>query len=56
MVVGAVRKLLLVVLGAVIVLQFDRWLESKRAQLTPNALTGKLLDSVNDRLERRRSR
>jgi len=51
-----VKRLLWVVLGAVGVLQIDRWLRRKRDQLTPNAMTGTLLDKVNERLEANRAR
>ena len=51
-----VKRLLWVVLGAVGVLQLDRWLRRKRDKLTPNAMTGTLLDKVNERLEANRAR
>ncbi|MBA2312475.1 MAG: hypothetical protein H0V97_06705 [Actinobacteria bacterium] len=51
-----VKRLLWVVLGVVGVLQIDRWLRRKRDQLTPNAMTGTLLDKVNERLEANRAR
>ena len=50
------RRLFWIVLGAVGALQADRWLRQKRSQLTPNALTGTLLDKVNQRLENNRTR
>jgi hypothetical protein len=34
----------------------DRWLRQKRAQLTPNAITGTVLDKINQRLEQNRAR
>jgi hypothetical protein len=50
------RRLLWIVLGAVGALQMDRWLRQKRAQFTPNALTGTVLDKINQRLEDNRAR
>jgi hypothetical protein len=48
-----IRRLLSVLLGAAIAIEADRWWERRRAHYTPNALTGRLLDTVNRRLERR---
>lgn len=45
------KRLFWVALGAAGALQVDRWLREKRASLTPNALTGSVLDKVNQRLE-----
>jgi len=50
------RRLLWIVLGAVGALQADRWLRQKRSQLTPNAITGTMLDKINQRLENNRAR
>ena len=49
-----IRALLLVLLGAVIALQVDRWLKEQRERLKPSRLTGTLLDKTNERLERNR--
>jgi hypothetical protein len=51
-----IRRLLSIVLGAALVLQFERWWETRRARYSPNALTGSLLDKVNTRLERKQGR
>ena len=45
-----------VALGAAGALQADRWLERRKAKFTPHAITGTMLDKVNDRLEKNRSR
>ena len=50
------RRLFWIVLGAVGALQADRWLRQKRSQLTPNAITGTMLDKINQRLEDNRAR
>jgi hypothetical protein len=50
------KKLLSVMVGAAAALQFDRWWSRRRAQLTPNALTGSLLDKINRRLETNRAK
>ena len=46
-----IKRLLLVALGAAAALQVDRWLQSKRAQWSPSAVTGSVLDKINQRLE-----
>jgi hypothetical protein len=51
-----IKKLFGVVVGAAAALQFDRWWSRRRTQLTPNALTGSLLDKINRRLESNQSR
>jgi hypothetical protein len=48
------KTLFWIAVGAAGALQADRWLRSKRAQLTPNAMTGTLLDKLNARLESKR--
>lgn len=48
------RRLFWIALGAAGALQADRWLREKRARLTPNAVTGTMLDKLNERLEARR--
>ncbi|CAN5534838.1 hypothetical protein BH20ACT21_BH20ACT21_16230 [soil metagenome] len=50
------RRLFWIVLGAMGALQADRWLRQKRSQLTPNAITGTMLDKINQRLESNRAR
>ena len=49
-----IRRLFWIALGAAAALQLDRWLEARKARFTPNALTGSLLDKVNQRLEAKR--
>jgi hypothetical protein len=46
------KRLIWIALGVVFALEFERWLEARRAQLTPNAITGRMLDGINRRLER----
>jgi hypothetical protein len=48
------KTLLTVLAGAAAVLQIQRWWQRRREQMAPNAVTGRLLDRVNDRLESRR--
>ena len=50
------KRLFWIVLEAVGALQADRWLRQKRSQLTPNAITGTMLDKINQRLENNRAR
>ncbi|MDQ3660991.1 MAG: hypothetical protein M3454_08055 [Actinomycetota bacterium] len=50
------KRLFWIVLGAMGALQADRWLRQKRSQLTPNAITGTMLDKINQRLESNRAR
>ena len=49
-----IKRLLLVALGAAGALQLDRWLEQKRAKFSPSAVTGSMLDKINQRLEAKR--
>ena len=49
------RRLFWIVVGAVGALQADKWLREQRYRFTPNAITGTVLDKVNDRLERNRA-
>jgi hypothetical protein len=49
-----IKRLLAVFAGAAVALQLDRWWNKRRARFTPNALTGSLLDKVNERLEQSR--
>ncbi len=46
-----IKRLLLVALGAAGALQLDRWMQQKRAKLRPSAMTGSVLDKINQRLE-----
>jgi hypothetical protein len=46
-----IRRFLGIALGAALALQLDRWWDARKARFTPNALTGSLLDKVNQRLE-----
>lgn len=50
------KPLFWVAVGAAGALQADRWLEERKARFTPHAITGTMLDKVNDRLEKSRSR
>lgn len=51
-----VKSLFWAAVGAGAILQADRWLQKRKAQFSPNALTGRLLDTVNNRLEQSRTR
>jgi hypothetical protein len=51
-----IKRLLAVLLGAAVILQIDKWWGERKARFTPNALTGSLLDKVNERLEEGRRR
>ena len=46
-----IKRLLLVAVGMAGALQLDRWLQRKRAKWSPNAVTGSMLDKINQRLE-----
>ena len=46
-----IKSVLWVAVGAAGALQVDRWLQQRRASFTPKAVTGKMLDKLNDRLE-----
>ena len=50
-----IRRLFWIAVGAAGVLQLDRWLEQKRAKLSAHAVTGTLLDKLNQRLEAKNS-
>ncbi|MGH2786865.1 MAG: hypothetical protein ACRDJV_03015 [Actinomycetota bacterium] len=50
-----IKRLLSVAFGAALALELQRWWESRRARLSPGALTGSLLDKVNSQLEARRA-
>ena len=49
-----IKSVLWVAVGAAGALQVDRWLEKRRASFTPKAVTGKVLDKLNQRLEESR--
>ncbi len=49
-----IKRLLLIALGAAAALQLERTLERMRLRLSPNAVTGTLLDKLNRRLESER--
>ena len=46
-----IKRLFWVAVGAAGALQVDRWLQQKRAKLSPSAMTGSMLDKINQRLE-----
>ncbi len=50
-----IKRLLLVVAGAVGAIEASRWFDRVRDRYRPSAVTGTLLDKVNDRLEASRS-
>jgi hypothetical protein len=45
------KRLFWVAVGAALALEADRFFREQRARFTPNALTGALLDKLNERLE-----
>jgi hypothetical protein len=49
-----IKRLLALVLGAVLTLELDRWWARRRARYSPGHLTTSFLDKVNNRLEARR--
>jgi hypothetical protein len=49
-----IKRLFWIALGAAGALQLDKWLEQKRAKLSPHAVTGSMLDKINERLEAKR--
>ena len=49
-----IKRLFLVALGAAGALQLDRWMQQKRAKFSPHAVTGSMLDKINERLEAKR--
>jgi hypothetical protein len=49
-----IKAFLWVIVGIVVALQVERWLGGLRSRLSPSAVTGGLLDRVNERLERDR--
>lgn len=51
-----IKGLFWIAVGAAGALQADKWLEKRKAQFSPNAVTGRLLDTANSRLEQSRAR
>ena len=51
-----IKRVLLVLLGAVGALEAARWSERLKNRYRPSAVTGTLLDMLNARLEANRSR
>ena len=49
------KRLLWMAVGAAGALQAERWVRAQRARLTPDAMTGTVLDKVNQRLEAKRA-
>lgn len=45
------RSLFWGAVGALGALALDRWIEQRRQRWSPNAVTGRLLDALNDKLE-----
>ena len=50
-----IKRLLLIALGIAGALEAEKWLAKARIRMSPNALTGSLLDKVNQKLEDRSS-
>jgi hypothetical protein len=50
------RRIFWILVGAVAALQADRWVRQRRRRFTPNAITGTILDKINERLEASRGR
>ncbi len=50
------RRLFWIAVGAAAALQLDRWVSRHRSRFMPSAVTGTLLDLVNERLEVNRRR
>ena len=51
-----VKSVFWVAVGAAGALQADRWMRQKRERWAPSAVTGTLLDKVNQKLESSRAR
>jgi DNA transposition AAA+ family ATPase len=51
-----IKGLFWIAVGAAGALEAQKWLEKRKAQLSPNALTGRLLETANARLEQGRAR
>jgi hypothetical protein len=50
------RRIFWILVGVIAALQADRWFRERRRRFTPNAITGSLLDKINERLEANRNR
>ena len=50
-----IKSLFWVAVGAAGALQAERWLGSLRIRLSPQAVTGKFLDGLNNKLEEKRA-
>jgi hypothetical protein len=50
------KRIFWVLVGVMAALQADRWIRERRRRFTPNAITGAILDKVNERLEASRNR
>ena len=50
------RRIFWILVGAMAALQADRWIRQRRRRFTPHAITGTILDKINERLEANRSR
>lgn len=51
-----IKGLFWVAVGAAGALQADKWLQQRKAQFKPSAVTGRLLEAANTRLEQSRAR
>jgi hypothetical protein len=49
-----IKAFIWVVVGVIAALQVERWLGGLKARFSPSAVTGTMLDRVNERLERDR--
>jgi hypothetical protein len=47
------RKFFWVLVGVAGALEADRWLDRQKVRMSPRAMTGGLLDKLNESLERR---
>jgi hypothetical protein len=50
-----VKKAFWIAVGMVAALEADRWLSRQRVRMSPRAMTGSMLDKLNQTLERRNS-
>lgn len=53
--VTLVKKAFWIAVGMVGALEADRWLSRQRVRMSPRAMTGSMLDKLNQTLERRNS-
>jgi hypothetical protein len=47
------RKFFWVLVGIAAALQLERWLDRQKVKMSPRAVTGNLLDKLNESLERK---